>query len=142
MQRDPGMRSTRPVRWIVGIVCVLGLLLVFVFQGTDVAGKLNLAEVNIQRFLINRSIRFLLNDVLAIGLIYALFGERRYVIFSIWVQVAGMVLFLFPYFILKLYYPSYNGPLLSFLHRLILNPTLLLLLIPTFYYQRLSRGEK
>src|SRR5688572_22918556 len=123
-------------RIIVGVACVLGLIVVFLFQRIDIAGFLGVAELPIYKFLINRSIRFLVNDALAIGLIYALFKERKYVLFSVYVQVAGMVFFLFPYFILKVYYPSYNGPLISFLHRLILNPTLLMLLIPAFYYQR------
>jgi len=129
-------------RIVVGFACVLALLLIFLFQRVDVAGVLNLASASIDKFLINRSIRFLLNDFFAIGLIYALFGERKYVVFAIWVQVVGMVLFLFPYFVLKIYFPRYNGPLISFLHRLILNPTLLLLLIPALYYQRrMGRGS-
>ena len=40
------------------------------------------------------------------------------------------------YFIIKLNYPAYNGPMINYLHRLIINPTLLLLLIPAFYYQK------
>lgn len=94
---------------------------------------------NPARFILNRSIRFVLNDVLAIGLIFALFYERKYVIFAMVAQLMGMFLFLIPYFILKVNYPGYNGPLISFLHRLILNPTLLLLLIPAFYFQKQSR---
>jgi exosortase F-associated protein len=77
-----------------------------------------------------------LNDAFTIGLIYALFVEKKYVIFSLYVQLAGVVLFLLPYYVLKIYFPTYNGPLISFLHRLILNPVLLMLLIPAFYYQR------
>lgn len=129
------MSENRLLRWVVGTSCALGLLAVFLFQRTDFAGDFLVSHSNIVRFIVNRSIRFLLNDLMAIGLIYALFGKRRYVLFSLWVQLTGMVVFLFPYFALKIYYPVYNGPLLSFLHRLILNPTLLLLLIPAFYYQ-------
>lgn len=127
---------------VVGTLCVIGLLFVFLFQRIDLAGLLSLAERSIDRFLINRTIRFLLNDALAVGLIYALFGERKYVIFSLYVQVAGIFLFLIPYFILKLYFPAYNGPLISFLHRLILNPTLLMLLIPAFYYQKYRAADE
>ncbi len=123
-------------RILVGSLCVIGLLLVFLFQRIDLAGALALAERPIDRFLINRAMRFLINDALAVGLIYALFAERKYVIFSLYVQIAGVFLFLIPYFILKLYFPGYNGPLISFLHRLVLNPTLLMLLIPAFYYQK------
>lgn len=126
----------KQTRWLIGAVSVAGLIVVFVFQDIDVAAFLRLSEIPIRRFLINRMFRFLLNDVLAIGLIYSLFPDRKYVVFAVWTQVIGMVFLLLPYFILKLKFPQYNGPLISYLHRLILNPTLLILLIPAFYYQR------
>jgi len=129
-------------RMLIGLLSLTGLVIVFLFQRLDVATMLGVGEVDINRFLVNRTVRFLLNDAFAIGLIYALFMERKYVIFALYVQAAGVVLFLIPYFILKLYFQSYNGPLISFLHRIILNPTLLMLLIPAFYYQRyLGKGE-
>jgi exosortase F-associated protein len=124
------------IRIVVGVFSIMGLIAVFLFQRIDVAGFMGVEVSVINKFLINRTIRFLLNDAFAIGLIYSLFAERKYVMFSIYVQLAGVILFLIPYFILKIYFPSYNGPLISFLHRLILNPTLLMLLIPAFYYQR------
>ena len=123
-------------RIVIGVLCCVGLLLVFLFQRIDVAGAMGMAQTNIARFLLNRTIRFLVNDALTIGLIYALFAKRKYVIFAFYVQIFGLVAFLIPYFVLKLYFPSYNGPYLNFLHRLILNPTLLMLLIPAFYYQQ------
>lgn len=119
----------------VGVLSVAALVFVFLFQRLDIAIILGVEE-NVWRFMINRSIRFILNDVLAILLIYALFYERKYVLFAVWVQLFGMILILVPYFIIKFNYPGYNGPLISFLHRLVLNPTLLLLLIPAFYYQK------
>jgi exosortase F-associated protein len=124
------------VRIVLGIVSVAGLVMVFLFQRINIAAAMDVSDLYIYQFMINRSIRFVLNDFLAIGLIYALFGERKYVVFALWVQGIGIVFFLVPYFMLKIQYPAYNGPLLSFLHRLILNPTLLLLLIPAFYYQK------
>jgi exosortase F-associated protein len=120
-----------PARIVIGIFCITGLVSVFLFQQFDVAALIGVVE-KVPRFFINRTIRFLLNDALALGLIYALFRERKYVVFALYVQVAGVFLFLLPYFILKIYFPRYNGPLISFLHRLILNPTLLMLLIPAF----------
>lgn len=123
-------------RIAIGLFCCLGLLLVFLFQRVDVAAMMGVGTAGIERFVVNRSIRFLLNDAFAIGLIYALFSTRKYVIFAIYVQLFGVIAFLIPYFVLKIYFPAYNGPYLNFLHRLILNPTLLLLLIPAFYYQK------
>jgi exosortase F-associated protein len=129
------------IRLAVGLLSIAGLVAIYLFQRTDVAAYLGSEASNISRFIINRSIRFLLNDLFAIGLIYALFVDRKYMVFSLWVQLAGIFLFLIPYFILKLNFPSYNGPLINYLHRLILNPTLLLLLIPAFYYQRSKGGQ-
>lgn len=123
-------------RIAIGFLCCMGLLAVFLFQRTDVAGTLGVSNTGITRFLVNRTIRFLINDAFAIGLIYALFPSRKYVVFAIYVQLFGVVAFLIPYYILKIYFPHYNGPYLNFLHRLILNPTLLILLIPAFYYQK------
>lgn len=128
-------RSISRWQWIIGGASVFGLAAVFIFQQIDLAAAMGVKE-NLSRFFVNRTIRFFLNDLFTIGLIYALFSERKYVLFALYVQVAGVVLFLIPYFILKLYLPAYNGPLISFLHRLILNPTLLMLLIPALYLQR------
>jgi exosortase F-associated protein len=124
------------IRFAIGLVSIAGLVAVFLFQEIDVAGMLGSDASKIVKFIINRTIRFLLNDIFAIALIYAIFAERKYVIFALWVQLAGVFLFLIPYFVLKLNFPSYNGPMINFLHRLILNPILLYLLIPAFYYQR------
>jgi hypothetical protein len=138
--------------WGIGILSVVGLLLTFLFQRIDIASFLGLEDKTL-RFIVNRSIRFLLNDAFAIGLIFSLFHQKKYVVFSLWVQAIGVIVFLIPYFVLKIQFPSYNGPLISYfvlkiqfpsyngplisyLHRLILNPTLLLLLIPAFYYQK------
>jgi exosortase F-associated protein len=127
-----------PFRWLTGVAAVSGLVLVFLFQHVDLISG-HLAGDTMWVFVVNRTIRFLANDFLTILLIYALFFERKYVIFALWVQAAGLVFVLIPYFILKFQFPRYNGPLISFLHRLVLNPTLLLLLIPAFYYQRSLR---
>ena len=131
------MRRQIKLRILITVISVTGLLLVFLFQRQDIASVMGVEE-NIWRFIVNRSIRFVINDVLTVLLIFALFFERKYVLFAIGVQLFGLLFILIPYFIIKFNYPGYNGPLVSFLHRLVLNPTLLLLLIPAFYYQRHS----
>jgi exosortase F-associated protein len=124
------------VRAVIGLLSVTGLVVVFVFQRTDVAAFFELAQNQTDTFLVNRTVRFFLNDLFAIGVIYALYVEKKYLMFALWVQVTGFFLFLIPYFFIRASYPSYDGPLISYLHRLILHPTLLLLLVPAFYYQK------
>src|SRR5690606_23367293 len=102
----------------------------------DPAGGINPELSVFIKLLINRTIRFLLSDAFMLGLIYALYTEKKSVVFALCSQLAGVILFFISYFILKIYYPGYNGPMISYLHRLILNPTLLLLLIPAYYYQK------
>jgi exosortase F-associated protein len=124
------------VRLAIGIFSCIGLLTLFLFQHIDWASSILYFDESIYRFIWNRTLRFILNDFFAILLVYALFPQRKYVVFAIWVQIAGFIFLLIPYFLLKLSYPKYNGPLINFLHRIILNPTLILLLIPALYWQR------
>ena len=135
------MIKSNVIRILIGTLCALGLIAVFLFQGFPLAAILGVDD-KLTAFFINRTVRFFVNDILAIGLIYAIFRERKYLIFAIWVQLAGVFLFLIPYFILKYYLPHYNGPMINYLHRLILNPTLMLLLILAFYYQKNFHGSK
>jgi len=123
-------------RSLIGILSVAGLIAIFLFQQFDIAHWLGWNGRGISHFIVNRTFRFLLNDGLTIALIYSLFGDRKYVIFAVYIQVAGLVFILLPYFIIKLSYPNYNGPLINFVHRLVVNPLLLMLLIPAFYYQK------
>jgi exosortase F-associated protein len=125
---------THTNRWIIGLTSSILLVLVYIFQSNKLAYHLGVTDKEIA-FIVNKSIRFILNDALMIGVIFALFGKRQYVLFALLVQAAGVVFILLPYFILKLYFHSGNGPLVSFLHRLVLNPTLMLLLIPTLWIQ-------
>jgi len=123
-------------RLAIGIISLMGLISIFVFQQFDIAGLVGFGDSYVTKFIFNRSIRFILNDFLTITLIYALFLERKYIAFALYVQLAGLLFILIPYFIIKLNFPAYNGPLINFIHRLVLNPLLLVLLIPAFYYQR------
>ena len=90
-------------------------------------------------FAFNRTLRFILNDLLAVLLIWAIFYERKYVFVAFIIQAVGLFLLLPAYLILKLSIEGaseISSPLLSFLHRIIINPVIILLLIPAFYIQK------
>ena len=126
---------TRINRWIIGLASITLLVMVYVFQSTKWAYAMGVSDKEVA-FVVNKSIRFVLNDILMIGVIYALFGKRQYVWFALIVQAAGIVFILVPYFVLKIHFNVGGGPLISFLHRLVLNPTLMLLLIPALWIQQ------
>jgi exosortase F-associated protein len=129
------------LRWIIGVISVIGLLLIFLFQQFDWSAWLGIGELTkIQKFLVNRSFRFVINDIFAGLLVFSLFGKRNLTLIAVYVQVLGFIALLLPYVALKLYYPAYNGPMISFLHRLILNPLLIYLLIFFFWYQEKNKS--
>jgi exosortase F-associated protein len=132
-QADLSLRT----RWLLGVISVSGLLLIFLFQRFDWSALLGPGDLKkIERFVINRSVRFVINDVLGVLLVLSLFGRKKLAIIAVYVQVLGFIFIMIPYVILKLNYPSYNGPMISFLHRLILNPLLIYLLVFFFWYQK------
>jgi exosortase F-associated protein len=122
------------LRWTAGTVSVVGLLAVFLLQ-RDLSAYFVEQASPIASFMMNRAIRYVANDLFATLLVLALFGKKKYVMIAIYVQLLGLVLILMPYAVIKMYHPGYNGPLISFFHRLVLNPTLIYLLIFFFWYQ-------
>ena len=89
-------------------------------------------------FIINKTTRLLINDTTCLVLIYALFYNTKYIRLGAFVQLIEMFLILPAYFIVKLNLEGdseISSPLLSQFHRLIVNPTLMILLIIGFFYQ-------
>ena len=127
-------------RWVIIFVSMLGLLLVYLLQQniTNLLMQFDLSSYEL--FATTRTIRFLLNDFLMILLIHGLFANRRYTLFAFYVQIFGIVCLLTPYLAIKYFYTTYNGPLISYLHRLIVNPLLMLMLIPAFIYKEKMEG--
>jgi exosortase F-associated protein len=131
--------TSQQTRWLIGVASLVGLIVFYLFQKINIASLIGIDDKTAS-FLFNKTFRFIWNDVLMIGVIYALFGQKRFVYFALAVQVFGILFVLLPYFVLKLYFHAGNGPLISFLHRLVLNPTLMILLIPAFWLQ--TRQER
>jgi len=132
------------------IIAMLILLVVYVFQRVSYAGLANgiLPEsLSINHpyviFIFNRTIRLIVNDGACMLLIWGLFGQMKYL-------KAAFVVFLIELFILLPFYfaiklnmegPSeISSPLLSQIHRIIVNPLLMLILIIGFYYQKITSG--
>jgi len=130
--------------WIGGALLVL--VLVFVFQRFNYAialtsflpEGLQITQPN-TIFIINKTTRLVLNDVACMVLIYAWFKERKYLTLSFYLFLVEVFLLLPIYFIVKLSLEGdseISSPLLSQIHRLIVNPLLMFLLMVGFIYQR------
>ncbi len=78
--------------------------------------------------------RYSLNSILSLALIYALFQDRDILKFSLLVYSAFLVIFLIAFFIILEYFPD-GSWLLFYVRRFLIQPILILLFIPGFYYQ-------
>ena len=85
--------------------------------------------------ILNKVLRYLVNYMAALGIIYALFAKASYVRLGWWIMWFGLG-FLLPLYYMGLWLlPPSQHIALSYLHRLVMNPVLLMLLIPALYYQ-------
>jgi exosortase F-associated protein len=123
-------------------LAVVGLALIYLFQYTDFLQLLTGSQFSPEyHFIANRMVRILVNDTCMLVLIYALFRDPGAVRLAFYIQVID-ILVLFPlYLLLKL--PAegaseLSSPFLAQFHRLIVNPTLMVLLIGGIYYQRMG----
>src|SRR6185295_18305227 len=101
-------------------IAVSGLIIVFLFQQTDIIYVVTQQhQDSFLQFSVNRAMRLLLNDIFMLMLIAAWFMDKS--ITKLTLEGTSEI----------------SSPFLSQFHRLIVNPTLMILLIPGVYFQRL-----
>lgn len=136
-----------PHNWRVGLVLIVGLLglaSVYVFQRTNYALFL-LQAIGISNpgenlvFCVSKTLRLVANDLICFGVIFAIFREKNARQVALAVFLAELFIILPIYLVIKLNLegPSeISRPMLSFIHRLIVNPTLMVLTGVALAYQR------
>lgn len=121
------------------------LAMVFIFQKFDyfrfLQSRLGISDSPwlYTGFVVNKVIRFLINDGVCIFFIYILFKEKKYMKVAFLLFLVELFIILPLYFWIKLATEGdseLSSPLLSQIHRLIINPTLMILLIVSFLYQK------
>ncbi len=127
------------------IIALTGLSLVYLFQQSDIVYWItrNRDYPNFH-FSINRGVRLLLNDIFMLLFIAACFQDRSITKLALVIQLIDFFLLLPLYLFIKLTLEGdteISSPLLSQFHRLIVNPTMMILLIPAVYFQRLMKKQ-
>lgn len=127
---------------ILVLAAVSLLVSVYVFQRTNLIGPDGVFTTTSSSnlvFITNRVIRLILNDFACFLLIYAFFRESAYIRVAFFVFLIELLVILPVYLFLKLSLEGdseISSPLLALIHRLIVNPTLMLLLMAGFVYQK------
>lgn len=124
--------------------CGAALLLVYLSQRWSYASVVGLDAINYPNvaFSFNRTVRLLLNDGICLVVFRIVFTDRPVYRHWAWKLLLLEVLIVLPlYLILKLSLegPSeISSPLLSTIHRLIVNPLLMMILLAACYLQELK----
>lgn len=137
---------TKSLRFTVLIAALLVLMAMYLFQRVNFAGLLYsiipwqwLQEPE-GTFTMNRLIRMVINDVACLFLIDSIFRDARYNRVAFTVFLVELLLILPAYVVLKLTMEGpteLSVPALAQVHRMIVNPLLMFVLIVAFFYQRL-----
>ncbi|MFI8379228.1 exosortase F system-associated membrane protein [Leeuwenhoekiella sp. NPDC079379] len=110
--------------------------LLFFFKG-DYLNSKSLPLLDIFKLVVSISIRFWCNAIISIWILKLLFSERQLlkILILIYGTLFGLLIIVF-YFIIAQYRESFELPLF-YVRRFLMQPMLLLLLLPAFYYQKL-----
>ena len=122
---------------MLGSVSVMALVLMYLFQQFDFSALAGEYSPN-ARFVVNKSMRFLINEGSCLLFITAVFNRSSYLRISTWIFLTELVIVLPLYFVVKLYVEGaseISSPLLSQWHRMIVNPLLMIVLMMGFLYQ-------
>lgn len=139
-------------RYALIALAMLILLIVYLFQKVSYAGMINFIlpdSLTINHpydvFIFNRTIRLIINDGACMLLIWGLFGQIKYLKAAFVVFLIELFILLPLYFVIKLNLEGaseISSPLLSQIHRIIVNPLLMLILILGFYYQKVTSATR
>ena len=136
---------SRESLWLMAIA-IAGLAMVYLFQNADILNLCSSCTFHpYTHFVVRKIVRVLLNDTFMLLFIHALFKDQSVTRLAFYIQLVDTLVLLPVYLAIKLAYEGdaeLSMPLLSQLHRLIVNPTLMVLLIPAVYYQRSRAGKQ
>ena len=94
-------------------------------------------EIHNTRFFLSLLFRFVLNTLLSLVIIYALFLDAEIIRFSTFLYLFFLIVLFGLFFSILNFYPD-GSWLLFYVRRFIIQPVFVLLFIPAFYYQQQS----
>lgn len=136
------------------LLCFLVLCLVFVrvfleplfydpfiaFFKNDYLFK-SIPQIQLLKYLVHITIRFWMNTMISLLILYVLFNNTKTLFFSVKIYVVSFILLIF-LLTLQLQAQLFDGYLVLFyIRRFLIHPVILLVLVPAFYYQQLDTSK-
>lgn len=99
----------------------------------------SLPKFNVIKLFFSVGFRFYLNMMISLGLLYVLFEDKKIVKFSMFLfMILGSVLMISFFFVLA-FFAEENKMILFYIRRFLIQPIFILLFIPAFYYQKMTK---
>ncbi|SDX32099.1 exosortase F system-associated membrane protein [Flavobacterium degerlachei] len=141
---------THKFRFFIVLLFVLSFVLIRVYEDNlfydpflnyfkSDFNDLPLPIYNSFRLFLSLLFRYGLNMVLSLGLIFILFKDIGMVKFASFLYVVFFALLVFSFYATISIYGEHNNMMLFYVRRFLIQPIFILLFIPAFYYQKLSR---
>lgn len=143
----------KPLRYTIVALFVFGLILVRRFEDSLFYDPflnyfkgdfINNAfpNYNLNKIIVSISSRYFINSILSLGIIWFLFLDKRKVKFTAWVMI-GFFFVLLPLYIWMIQTNFSIGDNVGFyIRRFLIQPMLVMILIPAFYYQDYLTKQK
>lgn len=133
------------LRWLLAIICVFLLMSIRIFETqlfydpllsffkSDFY-NLDFPEFDVTKHLLSMALRYGINSILSLVIIYSIFNNKDYLKLSIFIYLIGFVVFFALYYYSIHTEFSFGFTAGFYIRRLVIQPVLLLLLIPVFWY--------
>ena len=97
---------------------------------------LPLPNIDIIKLFFSMGFRYYLNSIISLGLLRLLFNDSKIMKFSIFLYSIFGIIFMVAFFFVLIKFGETNKMNLFYIRRFIIQPILLILFIPAFYYQK------
>ncbi|MFM7019150.1 exosortase F system-associated membrane protein [Flavobacterium sp.] len=101
--------------------------------------QMPLPKLNVIRLFFSLGFRFYLNSIISIGILKLIFNDTKVVKFSIFLYSVFGIILMVTFFFILLKFGETNKMNLFYIRRFIIQPVLLILFIPAFYYQKKNK---
>lgn len=139
------------IRYTIALLLIIGLILVRRFENIlfydpfieyFAFSRKIFPELDLAKFNASTTLRFAINTLLTVLIIWFIFWKRNYVRFSILVIIIGFV-FLLPLYNYLISTKFSSGEMIFFyVRRFLIQPMFVLILIPCFYYQEIQNKKR
>jgi exosortase F-associated protein len=101
--------------------------------------ELPLPEFNSIQLFFGLLLRYFLNTIISLGIIYVIFKETDLVKFASILYVVFFLVLIIAFYCVIYFYGNQNNLMLFYIRRFLIQPILILLFVPGFYYQKINK---